>query len=94
MVIIEDPASKAFRITQLAKHIISNAQVAGDVKEFGVANQLLHIAEALMRDASLTHKVRLSLAALLIGAHQRFWHMRDQDNVDLLSRGPAGFWKH
>ncbi len=94
MIVIEGSARRALQITQLAKHIISYAQIAGDLNEFATATQLLHMAEKLMLDLSLTQKNRVSLAKLLIGAHQRFWHLRDERDRSLPSRREARIWQH
>ena len=94
MDIIEGSAGRAFRIKYLPKHIISNAQIAGDLEKFQVAIQLLHMVEALMWDVSLTQKDRAILAALLVGAHQRFWHIRDQHDIDLLPAKAVRTWEH
>ncbi|MGI4793190.1 MAG: hypothetical protein ACRYG8_03720 [Janthinobacterium lividum] len=94
MNLVEATTGRAFRVKYLAKHIISNAQLAGDLEKLQVAIQLLHMAEALMWDPSLTQKDRTALAALLVGAHQRFWHTRDQHDIELLPAKAARAWEH
>ncbi|MGI4794573.1 MAG: hypothetical protein ACRYG8_10950 [Janthinobacterium lividum] len=94
MNLIEVTAGRASRVKHLAKHIISNAQVAGDLEKLKVAIQLLHMAEALMWDPSLTQKDRAVLSALLVGAHQRFWHIRDQHEIELWPSRMARNWEH
>ena len=94
MTTIEGSGYRALQITRLAKHVISKAQIAGDLEEFEVTKWLLHAAEKLMSYPSLTRKDRVSVAIRLIGAHQRFWYLRDQRDDPLLSQREVRIWQH
>ena len=57
MAIIENSAHPSFRITMLARHFISNAQIACDLEKFEMVNQLLQMAETLMLESIRDHSV-------------------------------------
>ena len=94
MTFAEGAGRRAQRITQLVKHLVADAQSAGDLEEFDMANQLLRVAETLMSNPLLSENERINLAKLLIGAHQRFWQLRDRGDDDPLPCSIIRLWKH
>ena len=86
---VTSPHTKRF-----ARRFVAVAQVACDLREAGVAFQVLEVAERFLRGAVMTPRDRNDVASLIVATHHRLWHLRHYDGTEPqgrvgLARSPA-----
>ena len=64
---------------RLARRFVVVAQVACDLREAGIAFQVLEAAERFLGAAMMAPGDRNEVASLIVATHQRLWHLRRVD---------------